>query len=114
MVNVGYGLDEPSPLLPLLLFSPNLCKFHRSSSNKEIKMQDIKTFLIGLLTCDCMFLIMGWGNMGFNQNGRYPGFADSDEIFLVDTVTGKTWGNSVGDTWMSNIKPLTAKSSLPE
>ena len=52
--------------------------------------------------------------MGFNQNGRYPGFADSDEIFLVDTVTGKTWGNSVGDTWMSNIKPLTAKSSLPE
>ena len=33
-------------------------------------MKDIKTFLIGFLTCACLFLIMGQ-NKSDNYNGRY-------------------------------------------
>ena len=41
--------------------------------NKEIKMKDIKIFLIGFLTCGCLFLIMGQ-TKAENQNGGIKQF----------------------------------------
>jgi len=68
-------------------------------------MKDIKIFLIGFLTCACLFLIMGQtmgGTIGFNKNGRYQ-ITGTDQIYLIDTTTGDlyklwkdSWGNPIG------------------
>ena len=64
-------------------------------------MKDIKTFLIGFLTCACMFLIMGQSPFataialqGFNTNnqtGRYQPIVsmNSTQKNMVDTATGE-------------------------
>ena len=67
-------------------------------------MKDIKTFLIGFLTCACMFLIMGQTNTE-SQIGRYQGFKgqDSDWEYLIDTRNGAMW-YSDGDVWVQQIK----------
>ena len=67
-------------------------------------MKDIKTFLIGFLTCACMFLIMvqtankekmEWNVDGqviveSNENGRYQAIAGNkfEYFYLLDTGTG--------------------------
>ena len=72
-------------------------------------MKDIKTFVIGFLTCACVFLIMGQTNgedkmemnldgkviLGSNENGRYQistlfweGFPSILET-IIDTRTGE-------------------------
>ena len=68
-------------------------------------MKDIKTFVIGFLTCCCLFLIMGQANMGLTANGRYQGFKgqDSDLEYLIDTRNGAMW-YSDGDVWEQKIK----------
>ena len=54
---------------------------------------DIKSMLIGALTCMCLFLIMGQTkNSGIldNQAGRYQAIAGNkfEYFYLVDTGTG--------------------------
>ena len=54
-------------------------------------MKDIKTFLIGFLTCACMFLVMGQ-TKSENQAGRYQVWkSDSDYALgeIIDTQTGQ-------------------------
>ena len=64
-------------------------------------MKDIKTFIIGFLTCACLFLIMGQSPFataialqGFNTNqiGRYQGNHIGD---MLDTVTGELYISNV-------------------
>ncbi|MBM22658.1 MAG: hypothetical protein CMD78_00115 [Gammaproteobacteria bacterium] len=71
-------------------------------------MKDIKTFLIGFLTCACLFLVMGqtmsqgqidqMKNMASQMKnaglmpepiGKYQGFSDKGELYLVNTITGQ-------------------------
>ena len=89
-------------------------------------MKDIKTFLIGFLTCTCIFLIMGqtdgeesmeWNVDGkviieSNENGRYQAIAGNkfEYFYLLDTGTGtiytqienpdkNTYKNRLEDVW---------------
>ena len=50
-------------------------------------MKDIKTFLIGFLTCVCMFLIMGQTKSN-NQIGKYHPIG---ETRMIETDTGVVW-----------------------
>ena len=63
-------------------------------------MKDIKTFVIGFLTCACLFLIMGQIDKTeknvmediktlMTQNGRYQGMVEKDHRYLIDTRTGE-------------------------
>ncbi len=63
---------------------------------------DIKSVLIGFLTCTCMLLIMGktdnleWNVDGqviveTNENGKYQGFATQTMKFMIDTQTGELY-----------------------
>ena len=70
-------------------------------------MKDIKTFLIGFLTCACMFLIMGQTDseekmemnvdgkviIESNENGRYQAIAGNkyEYFYLLDTGTGEVY-----------------------
>ena len=58
-------------------------------------MKDIKLFAIGFLTCACFVLITGQTrNLGHNFNdsiGKYQGYADGKNKYLVDTRTGETF-----------------------
>ena len=55
-------------------------------------MKDIKSYVIGFLTCACLFLIMGQTKSD-NQNGRYQAW-DSTSIMsrMIDTQTGEVYG----------------------
>ena len=93
-------------------------------------MKDIKSYVIGFLTCACMFLIMGqMSAMGDEQIeqmknmanqmknaglmpervGKYQIARNSQtrDIYLLNTVTGKTYisKKSKGD-WKENISGL--------
>ena len=78
-------------------------------------MKDIKTFVIGFLTCCCMFLIMGQTENNvmkdiktfITENGRYQGFkgADSKWEYLIDTRNGAMW-YSEGEVWVQQIKEV--------
>ena len=70
-------------------------------------MKDIKTFLIGFLTCTCMFLIMGQTDgeekmemnvdgkviIESNENGKYQAIAGNkfEYFYLLDTETGAVY-----------------------
>ena len=49
-------------------------------------MKDIKSYVIGFLSCTCLFLIMGQTKSD-NQIGRYQKAGD----YLIDTTNGKMW-----------------------
>ena len=82
-------------------------------------MKDIKTFLIGFLTCTCLFLIMGQTKsfvIADNQAGRYQAIAGNkfEYFYLLDTGTGavysqienpnkNTYKKRLADVW--NISP---------
>ena len=55
-------------------------------------MKDIKTFLIGFLTCVCLFLIMGQTKTE-NQHGRYHAISANkyESFYLLDTGTGAVY-----------------------
>ena len=59
------------------------------SINKEIKMKDIKSYIIGFLTCACLFLIMGQTKSD-SQIGRYQTISGNkyEYFYLLDTETG--------------------------
>ena len=87
-------------------------------------MQDIKTFLIGFLTCVCMFLIMGqtdnkekmeWNVDGqviveSNKNGKYQAIAGNkyEFFYLLDTETGAVYSQ------IENPEKLTYKKRLAD
>ncbi len=52
-------------------------------------MKDIKSFLIGFLTCACLLLIMGQTKK--KQIGRYQAFVGIQSENLIDTSTGEIW-----------------------
>ena len=64
-------------------------------------MKDIKSYVIGFLTCCCLFLIMGQTKADKNvmediktlltENGRYQAFGDGDDIYTLDTRTGEIY-----------------------
>ena len=77
-------------------------------------MKDIKTFLIGFLTCACMFLIMGQSPFataialqGFNTNqiGRHQSNHIGD---MLDTATGELYRQVHGEDeklgWVSKVQ----------
>ena len=90
-------------------------------------MKDIKTFLIGFLTCCCMFLIMGQTKQEANANmeqvmkmankmkdagfmpapvGKYQIARNSQtrDIYLLDTVSGETYiSKSAKGEWEKHI-----------
>ena len=51
-------------------------------------MKDIKTFLIGFLTCACLFLIMG---LTPASKGGYQIAGTNAQLFMVDTNTGNLY-----------------------
>ena len=55
-------------------------------------MKDIKSYVIGFLTCACLFLIMGQ-TKSENQTGRYQGIAGNkfEYFYLMDTGTGSVY-----------------------
>ena len=60
-------------------------------------MKDIKSYVIGFLTCCCLFLIMGQTKSD-NQIGRYQGFKGIGNYeYLIDTTTGKMWESDETD-----------------
>ena len=85
-------------------------------------MKDIKTFLIGFLTCACLFLIMGQadptyievekGNVTIeaSENGRYQAIAGNkfEYFYLLDTGTGAVY------TQIENPEKNTYKKRLAD
>ena len=78
---------------------------------KETGMKNIKSLLIGFLSCLCMILFMGQtdsesfemqvsnGNIHISDEyGQFQGFASRGEIFLIDTKSADTW------IWQSHLK----------
>ena len=55
-------------------------------------MKDIKTFIIGFLTCACLLLIMGQ-TKAEKQNGRYQAISANkyESFYLLDTGTGAVY-----------------------
>ena len=58
-----------------------------------MKNIDIKSMLIGVLTCAYFFLIMR--QTSNNQNGRYQTIANSkfEQLYLLDTTNGKAYSH---------------------
>ena len=91
-------------------------------------MKDIKSYIIGFLTCACMFLIMGQTNgekpkhydtylevekgnvtIEASENGRYQIAPNSQtrDIYLLDTVSGETYiSKSSKGEWEKHISGL--------
>ena len=72
-------------------------------------MKDIKTFIIGCLSCACLFLIMGQTKSD-NQAGRYQAIAGNkfEYFYLLDT------GNGAVYTQIENPNKNTYKKRLPD
>ena len=86
-------------------------------------MKDIKTFIIGFLTCACLFLIMGQTKTK-DQNGRYQAISANkyESFYLLDTGTGavytqienpnkNTYKKRLADVW--NRSPYVHEFSKP-
>tara|TARA_B100000809_G_C14685518_1_gene368506 strand:- start:228 stop:500 length:273 start_codon:yes stop_codon:yes gene_type:complete len=76
-------------------------------------MKDIKTFLIGFLSCACLLLIMGQTkSQGIpnNQAGKYQAIAGNkyESLYLLDTETGEVY------TQIENPEKLTYKKRLAD
>ena len=66
-------------------------------------MKDIKIFIIGFLSCCCLFLFMGqtnnYGDIVIQKEyGQFSGFTSKESAFMIDTKTADTW------IWNSGIK----------
>ena len=76
-------------------------------------MKDIKTFIIGFLTCTCLFLIMGQTKSQRilnNQAGKYQAIAGNkyEFFYLLDTETGAVYSQ------IENPEKLTYKKRLAD
>ncbi len=66
-------------------------------------MKDIKSFLIGFLSCACMILLMGATSS--SEQGKYQAFGDVNRS-IIDTHTGQFWSyNKIHSFWEENVKP---------
>ena len=55
-------------------------------------MKDIKSYVIGFLTCACLFLIMGATNTNYNKgNGKYQAFGVTNQLYMIDTTDGQLY-----------------------
>jgi hypothetical protein len=125
-------VSEPQTYSPafveLFYLSANHIKF--TYLIKENKMKDIKSYVIGFLTCACMFLIMGqmpamgdeqieqmknmanqMKNAGLmpERVGKYQIAPNSQtrDIYLLDTVSGETYiSKSSKGEWEKHISGL--------
>lgn len=55
---------------------------------------DLKSAVIGLLLGACLMLVIGAGNNGSSEVGRYrisPAGDSNASCFVIDTVTGRVW-----------------------
>ena len=84
-------------------------------------MKDIKSYVIGFLSCACLFLIMGQtdgekpkhydtylevekGNVTIeaSDNGKYQAVEQEDLLYLIDTATGDLfWRNP---NWKTEVE----------
>ena len=70
-------------------------------------MKDIKSFIIGFLTCTCMFLLMGQDKFTPSHKmgvvGKYLGFADHNgNLYKMNSITGETeirWTGNRKQDW---------------
>tara|TARA_B100000945_G_scaffold3863_1_gene3309 strand:+ start:292 stop:528 length:237 start_codon:yes stop_codon:yes gene_type:complete len=76
-------------------------------------MKNITMFLIGFLTCVCIFVIMGQGKPRSKQKlttNKFQGFAiNEDVLFLFNTHNGTTWKSKNGDKWEKVLDKLKRK-----
>ena len=82
-------------------------------------MKDIKSYIIGFLSCACLFLFMGNTSSSDGQ-GKYQAFADNDEKYIIDTETGQLWKKHARGFdgskgfWIEGIKPNQFYKTLKE
>ena len=90
---------------------------------------DLKSIFIGILSCTCLFLIMGQTQREFLMSeseeqlyeridnhaleslpkiGRYQITSNSQTrmLYLLDTVTGETYASIYGEEWVEEIGAL--------
>ena len=72
-------------------------------------MKDIKTFLIGFLTCACLMLIMG--ATAYNTgNGKYEMMTSfsGKSLYLLETETSEVyvWNGEADRTWHKFLAPI--------
>ena len=71
-------------------------------------MKDIKSYVIGFLTCACLFLIMG--QKGYehrkydNQIGRYQFHGKA--LLVIDTIDGSTYDPDGKQGWNKMNGPI--------
>ncbi len=53
-------------------------------------MKDIKSYVIGFLSCACLFLIMGQTD-GEKEYGNYQLHQSENQIYILNTNNGDTW-----------------------
>ena len=78
-------------------------------------MNNIKTYIIGFLSCACLLLIVGW-TQDDGEVGRYQVVMDSYDatgdgkdnlaITHIDTKTGKYWSWSIFSQEWKEYPPL--------
>jgi len=94
-----------------------------------MKNIDFKSMFIGVLSCTCLFLVMAQAksdsiiskyNMQLHDNskyqtenthsqiGRYQITSNSQTrmLYLLDTITGKTYASIYGEEWIEEIDEL--------
>ena len=71
-------------------------------------MKDIKSFLIGFLSCVCLMLFMGQTKQPSNNIGRYQAFGVTNKnvgrTYMIDTHTGQMWKKK-NNHWEDFILP---------
>ena len=67
-------------------------------------MKDIKSYVIGFLTCACLFLIMGQTKSD-SQIGKYQAFKGR---YMINTATGKMW------VWRDEVDSIEKQKKMAE
>ena len=80
-------------------------------------MKDIKSYIIGFLSCACLLLLTGWGQADkaiadaqwkklTSQIGKYQFAVDGTYLYIIDTETGEMWTRwDNNDYWVRQIEP---------
>ena len=68
-------------------------------------MKDIKSFIIGFLSCACLFLFMGATYILPDDDiGKYQAFDSDGTEVMIDTQTGKLYYYSSNYGWINRDK----------
>ena len=78
-----------------------------------MKSIDVKSMIIGFLTCACMILIMGQSQNSSNEQGKYQGFATQTSRYMINTQTGELykWSQMKSEGVLEKPKYVWKKSS---